>query len=393
MSVRHLLLGLLLIGESLWAGPRQVDAYRWTGVERIVAIGDLHGGYDSYLSALQAAGVVDKRGRWIAGETHLVQTGDIPDRGPDTRRIIAHMAGLAKQATRKGGRVHNLMGNHEAMNVYGDLRYLHVGEFEAFADSRSAELRQHYFDALMKDLESRDPQRHAELPADFRGQWERDHPLGWVEHRSAWDPRWNPEGELYQWVMQTKVAIQLNDLIFVHGGISSDYCQNSLESLSTMAHAALRRGEPGQLGILEDQRGPLWYRGLAGVAPAASVEAVDAILERHGARHIVIGHTTTGGVIWPRLDARVIMIDTGIGPAYGGQIGWLEVTPKGLVAGYRGGSLSLPTDDDSRLDYLEAVIALEPDNQALRHRRDALKAGMLEAPAMAETAATCDISE
>lgn len=389
--MRHLLLGLLLIGECLWAGPRQVDAYHWTDVDRIVAIGDLHGGYDGYLSALRAAGVVDKRGRWIAGDTHLVQTGDIPDRGPDTRRIIAHMAGLAKQAARKGGRVHNLMGNHEAMNVYGDLRYADAGEFKAFASSRSAALRERYFDALMKDLESRDPQRRAELPADFREQWEREYPLGWVEHRSAWDPRWNPEGELYQWVMQTKVAIQLNDLIFVHGGISSDYCQNSLESLSTMAHAALRRSEPGQLGILEDQRGPLWYRGLAGAAPATSVETVDAILERNEARHIVIGHTTTGGVIWPRLDGRVIMIDTGIGPAYGGHIGWLEVTSKGLVAGYRRGSLPLPTEDDLRLDYLDAVMALQPENDALGKRRDALKAGVLEAPAAADTAATCDI--
>ncbi len=391
--MRHLLLGLLLIGESLWAAPRQLDAYRWTDVERILAIGDLHGGYDSYLAALQSAGVIDQRGRWIAGETHLVQTGDIPDRGPDTRRIIAHMAGLAKQAARKGGRVHNLMGNHEAMNVYGDLRYLHVGEFEAFVDGRSAALRQHYFDALIKDLESRDPQRHARLPADFRVQWEREHPLGWVEHRSAWDPRWNPEGELYLWVMRTKVAIQLNDLVFLHGGISGAYCRYSLESLSTMAHAALRSSEQGELGILADPLGPLWYRGLAGVAPAASVATVDAILERHEARHIVIGHTNTGGVIWPRLDARVIMIDTGIGPAYGGQIGWLEVTPRGMVAGYPGGSLPIPADDGLRLEYLEAVIALQPDNQALRNRRDALKAGMLEAPATAETAATCDISE
>lgn len=58
--------------------------------------------------------MVDAHGRWIAGQTHLVQVGDIPDRGPDTRRTIAYMQQLARQARKHGGRVHNLMGNHEA---------------------------------------------------------------------------------------------------------------------------------------------------------------------------------------------------------------------------------------------------------------------------------------
>ncbi len=392
MPVRYWLLGLLLVGQTLVAAPRQIDAYRWDNVDRIVAIGDLHGDYNGYLAVLQAAGIVDGRGRWIAGDTHLVQTGDIPDRGPDTRRIMTHMAGLAKEARKRGGRVHNLMGNHEAMNVYGDLRYAVEGEFKAFANARSAALRDRYFNATLKDLKARDPQRHAALPADYREQWDREHPLGWLEHRSAWDPRWNPKGEMFQWVMQTEVAIQLNDLVFLHAGISSAYCGNSLESLTDMAHAALRRSDPNDLGILADELGPLWYRGLAGVAPAASTATVDAILTQHGARHVVIGHTTTGGVIWPRLDGRVIMIDTGMSAAYGSHIGWLEVGPKGLRAGYRGGSLPLPVDDELRLDYLDAVIALHPGNDALKERRDALRAGAPETPAAAESAVTCDIS-
>lgn len=389
--MRHLLLGFLLLGQALCAAPRQLDDYRWEGVDRIVAIGDLHGDYDSYLSVLQSAGIVDEQAHWIAGQTHLVQTGDIPDRGPDTRRIITHMAGLAREAQKRGGRVHNLMGNHEAMNVYGDLRYAVAGEFAAFADARSAALRDRYFNAMLKDLKRTDPQRHAALPADYREQWDREHPLGWVEHRTAWDPRWNPKGELFRWAMQTKVAIQLNDLVFVHGGISSAYCGNSLDSLSKLARAALRRSDPDERGILEDEFGPLWYRGLAGVAPAASIETVDAILKQHGARHIVIGHTTTGGVIWPRLDGRVIMIDTGMSAVYGGHIGWLEVRNEGLVAGYRGGRLPLPLGDDARLQYLEAVIALEPGNADLRKRRDALQQGQTDA-APATTAVTCDIS-
>lgn len=373
--MRHLLLALLLLPHALWAAPRQLDTHRWDQVARIVAIGDLHGDYDSYLTVLQAAGVVDRGGRWIAGDTHLVQTGDIPDRGPDTRRIISHMARLAKTAEKRGGRVHHLLGNHEAMNVYGDLRYVVEGEYAAFASKRSAALRDRYFDAVMAQLKGSHPDRHAALPPDFRTQWNRAHPLGWVEHRMAWDPRWDPKGEMLRWAMQAPVAIQLNDLLFVHGGIGSAYCGNSLDSLSLMARAVLGSAAPDAPGILQDPLGPLWYRGLAGVAPATRAETVDAILRQHGARRIVIGHTPTGGVIWPRLDGRIVMIDTGMGAAYGGHIGWLEVTGNGLFAGYRGRRLPLPLDDDARLDYLAAVVALHPGNRALAQRLDEVRAG------------------
>ena len=55
---------------------------KWQDVERIVAIGDIHGDYDNFLKLLKEANVVNRRGNWIAGETHLVQLGDVPDRGP-----------------------------------------------------------------------------------------------------------------------------------------------------------------------------------------------------------------------------------------------------------------------------------------------------------------------
>lgn len=386
--MRLLLPALLLLAESLAAAPRQVDAYRWEGVERVVAIGDIHGDYAAYLSVLQAAGIVDARGRWKAGATHLVQTGDIPDRGPDTRRIIEHMGALAKQARKRGGFVHNLMGNHEAMNVYGDLRYAVGGEFAAFADKRSGERRERYFEAAMADLQARDPQRFAALPPGFRAQWDAAHPLGWVEHRLAWDPRFDSKGPMFRWVMDTEVAVQIDATVFLHGGISHAYCGNSLESLTTMAHAQLREGDDGDMGILDDPQGPLWYRGLAGVAPAARRDTVAAILEKHAARRIVIGHTTTGGAIWPRLDSRVIQIDTGMSQVYGGHIGWLEIAGDELTAGYRGGRVPLPADDAGRLAYLDAVIALQPDNADLRERRALLESGAAEAAqALADAAA------
>lgn len=361
-------LALCLVGTPSFAKSRQIDDYHWDNVERIIAIGDLHGDYDHYLRALQAAGVVNARGQWIAGETHLVQLGDIPDRGPDTLKIIAHLQKLAAQAKRKGGQVHTLLGNHEAMNTYGDLRYVSAGEFKAFADSDSSQWRDRYYENVLADIKAREPERFATLPDDFREAWNAGHPLGWVEHQRGWNPKWNPQGQYFQWAMQDKVAIQINDLIFLHGGLSADYCRNSLASLTDKAREAMRKSDPATPGLLTDQRGPLWYRGLAGVEPTAAAQTVTAILDHHAVHHIVIGHTPTEGAIWPRYSARVIQVDTGMSAAYGGHVAYLEVTAKGLMAGYPAGKVALPANDAERPDYLRQVITLQPDNAGLKQQ-------------------------
>lgn len=368
------LLAALLV-QLAWAEARQTEPHRWIGVGRIIAIGDIHGDHDNYRATLEAAGLVDRRGRWTGGRTHLVQLGDIPDRGPDTRRIIEHLRRLASQAERAGGRVHHLIGNHEAMNVYGDLRYVSAGEFAAYADRRSPQLRDRYYRAWLATLEQHDPAARAALPRDHRRQWNQDHPLGWVEHRMAWDPRWQGNQRMFEWVMASAVAVQVNDLIFVHGGISQRYCGHSLESLSKQVHAVLREPDRVAGSIVEDAQGPLWYRGLAGVAPATSPAVVAAILDRHQASRIVIGHTPTGGVILPRYQGRVIQVDTGIGSYYGGHLAYLEASIEGLFAGYPTGRLALPDDQDGLLDYLARMAELQPNNAELQRRLDRARQG------------------
>ena len=371
--MKFIILALLLSANLAFADATQIDEFQWDGVERIVAIGDLHGDYENYMATLKAAGLIDKKGKWSGGKTHLVQTGDIPDRGPDTRKIIEHITKLAKQAKKKGGRVHSLIGNHEAMNVYGDLRYTSEGEFEAFVTRDSAKLRDRVYQMHIQRLEAGDPEGFAALAgADFRNEWNLKHPLGWVEHRQAWDPAWNPEGEYANWVLDRKVAVRINDNLFLHGGLSGFYCQNSLDSMTEQVVDKLRKFEPGNSGIVEDEFGPLWYRGLSGVEPAAVDETVDAILAHHKVSHIVVGHTPTSGVIWPRYDSKVVMIDTGIASAYGGHVAYLEITPEGLFAGYPLGKLPLPASEADSIAYLEKVIIMDPDNPYLQERLEQL---------------------
>ena len=59
---------LLLLAPGLAdAKAKKIDDYHWTGVERVVAIGDLHGDYDQYIFVMQSAGLINKGGKWIGG--------------------------------------------------------------------------------------------------------------------------------------------------------------------------------------------------------------------------------------------------------------------------------------------------------------------------------------
>lgn len=130
---------LVLLQAQLWAAA---DEDVWTGVERVVAVGDVHGDCDQLVSLLRSAELLDAQGNWSGGGTHLVQTGDLLDRGPDSRKAMDLLMKLEEQARSAGGRVHVLIGNHEAMNVYGDLRYVSPGEYAAFRDADSEKARE-----------------------------------------------------------------------------------------------------------------------------------------------------------------------------------------------------------------------------------------------------------
>ena len=75
----------------------------WMGVEHIVAVGDIHGDYGQLVRVLRSAGIIDRQGNWIAGKTHLVQLGDVVDRGPDSRKAMDLLVRLENQARELGG--------------------------------------------------------------------------------------------------------------------------------------------------------------------------------------------------------------------------------------------------------------------------------------------------
>src|SRR4051794_35868195 len=70
----------------------------WQGVQRVIAVGDIHGDKDALVAVLKMAGIIDDEEHWIAGTAHLVQIGDVPGRGPQTREAFDLMMRLEKEA-------------------------------------------------------------------------------------------------------------------------------------------------------------------------------------------------------------------------------------------------------------------------------------------------------
>ncbi|MCF6263735.1 MAG: metallophosphoesterase [Xanthomonadales bacterium] len=381
---------LLLAGVSQSAATKLND-YHWSGVERVIAIGDLHGDYQQFVKIMQSAGLMNTKGKWTGGKTHLVQTGDITDRGADSRKIIDHLIKLSKQAKKKGGYIHMLIGNHEAMNVGGDLRYVHAGEYAAFADSKSLHLQEQQWQRQLELVQSIDAEAFASLDlVAARSKWEKKIPLGWVEHRAAWAT----DGEYGKWVLNNPAAIRINETIYLHGGISSKFCRYSLRSLSKLMHEGLSNYDAEIPSIVNDPVGPIWYRGLAQEAEGGVYsQTLDNVLKRYKVKRIVVGHTPTGGIVWPRFDQRVIVNDTGIATYYGRNTGILELQGGVATAIYANQRIQIPESSSERIDYLRAVIKVKPDNAKLKKRLEKLLAPELVEKTSTEEASAEETEE
>ena len=379
------LLSALLCGilpaSPLPAAPVQ---WSWSGVDRIVAVGDLHGDYDKFVAVLQSAGLINRKADWIGGKAHLVQLGDVPDRGPHPRRIMDLLMKLEKQAQRAGGQVHALIGNHETMNIYGDLRYTTPKEFEEFRDARSERIRQHYYDQVVMELRKKAEAEGSKAVIDeaFRQKWEAEHPLGWVEQRFAY----GPNGEYGTWIRSHNAVIRIDDTLFVHAGISQKYADMPPELINDRVRKELEDFALLEGGIVRDPEGPLWYRGMAEGDEQELAPQVEAALKSCGVKRVVIGHTPTRTTVIPRFGCSVIQADVGLSEVYGGPPACLVIEGGTAFALHRGKKLQIPCDGgQGLLDYLQSAAALDPQpspiQKAIQELEKKLDATQVKQPA------------
>jgi len=328
----------------------------WTDVERVVAISDPHGAYDAMVRTLQHAAVIDDEQNWSGGATHLVITGDMLDRGADSREVMDLVMQLEAQAPESGGMVHLTLGNHEVMNLVGDLRYVARGEYAAFSAEESAEERERWLQIYIAERQSQ-AKLLQKTPDEnlLRQEFDEGRPPGFFAHRRAF----SSSGKYGKWLLEKPLMVVVNDTAYVHGGLSplvaelglaglnealkrqvTDYVRQldllyeagildpainfykhgaaatSLladTTLSAEMQAALKTVIELNAGSIHGSDSPLWYRGTVGCSALIEGDIVSAALLAVGAKRVVIGHTpTVTRHVLQRDGGRVIEIDTGM---------------------------------------------------------------------------------
>lgn len=350
------LLGLGLLPWSAAASPVEPQ-------NRIIAIGDIHGELDGFCRILKRAHVLDEQNHWIAGSTTLVQTGDVIDRGPKGREAMDLLMTLETEAASAGGRVVPLLGNHEVMNLLGDLRYVTPPNYAAFADNDSEKRRQAAYREYSAWLASKSKSLAAIKQPIFptSGEaWMAEHPPGFLEYREAF----SLDGKYGKWIRQHDAVAQIEGIIFLHGGIAPALTSMSLERINSQVREEIETFDKTlrelqsrkivlpfftlreialavQLQLVEERsaqtppdadfhnrlvhlldvsnwlcmrdEGPLWFRGYDAWSDEAGVEQISKILAPYHAGHIVVAHTVQKGPhIRNRFDGKVFLIDTGM---------------------------------------------------------------------------------
>lgn len=352
-------------------GPMQDQAI-WTNVDRIVAVGDVHGDYEQFTAVLRSASLIDGQDNWVGGKTHLVQTGDVVDEGPDSRRIMDLLAKLEKQSRAAGGHVHCLIGNHEAMDVYGDLRFVSPAGFGEYRDTNSDKTRERYYQQELVDREAYAKSRGlSATEVAPRADWLQQHPPGFFEQREAFAP----DGVYGKWIRSHKTVVQINDILFSHAGISPKYATYSLERINKAVSDELTNQQNLQGGVVTDLQGPLWYTGFAEGAKGEA--GVDQVLQQFHVAREVVAHVDGAAAVMPFYGGKVIMIDVGLSRLRDniGTQACLLVDRNKLYALHRGTRLELPKDDGAdMLRYLKQAAALDPKPSPLAARIQLLEA-------------------
>jgi hypothetical protein len=327
----------------------QEERVSWPNVERVIAFADVHGAYDELTQLLRSVKVVNEDLHWSAGRAHVVSLGDLIDRGAGSRKVMDLLMRLQGEAAAAGGALHVVLGNHEAMNLLGDLRDTTPAEFAAYAADEPAGLRERLRGEWL-----------AQHGKDSARQFDERFPPGYFGQRAALAR----DGKYGRWLLSLPVAIVIGDTLFMHGGPSQVLSGVALEEINRRYRSALsgyltaldalvkaslvriddpfadraalaekrlaassddvrraradlvRRFNAADRDPMLDADGPNWYRGTALCKEASESDVLRPLLEGLGVKRLVGGHTPTRNRrAVTRFDAVVIELDTGMNRA------------------------------------------------------------------------------
>jgi hypothetical protein len=270
-------------------------AFHLPAVERIVAVGDLHGDLGATRAALRLAGALGGDDHWAGGRLVVVQTGDQLDRGDDEPQILDLLERLSREAGAAGGALHVLNGNHEVMNVEGDFRYVTPDGFRDYASTEAV--------VHQRVIES--------VPSERRGRAAAFLPGEAVAKRLA----------------KRRTIVQIGDNVFVHGGLLAKHVRLGIDRINREIQSwmAAPRLQPAP-SIAMSPDGPLWLRIYSDGAPArGACDELGEVLQLLRAKRLVVGHTVQEQGINSACDGRVWRIDVGLSRFYGHAPSVLEI--------------------------------------------------------------------
>jgi hypothetical protein len=413
-----LLSSLLLFSSGCATVPSEGPAGEPSRHDRIVAIGDVHGSYSGLVSIMKETALIDNGNRWIGGNTLLVQTGDLLDRGKDIRQVLDLLISLQPQAETAGGKVVAILGNHEVMNIVGSRHDVNPEAYASFAGPGSEEKRRRAFERWQAFFgASMGPE--GEDPADKQQKWMATHPPGFVEYAESM----GPGGHYGKWLRSLPAMYQHGGTVFVHAGISPEYARLtqvainekvaadlkefdlhksylmekgfveqffSMSEMISVVDGILKAVETDELpasildaiprlekiksffdGIYEVSpmmvdEGPLWFRGFAQWPDEQLISYVPEWLKRNNAWRVIVSHTPrSDGRIQSRLDGAIFLIDTGMLSEFykGGQASALEIRDDEVTAVYATGErFSFPPPE---IDYGPELVWTDPEGTPL----------------------------
>jgi len=237
-------------------------------VSKQLVISDIEGSFGAFRKLLQGNHIIDENFNWTFGDGHLVLTGDFFDRGDRVTEVLWLIYSLEDKAKAAGGYVHFVLGNHEIMNLNGDLRYVHPKYI-----LNASLLNENYMTL------------------------------------------YSEQSELGRWLRTKNVIQKVGDVLYVHGGVSA--IMNTMELPVAKVNELVRPFyadtsyiyPDAVIDLLYSDLGPFWYRGYYTGSIKATQQTIDSTLLQFRARFIATGHTIIADTISTLFDKKVFNTD------------------------------------------------------------------------------------
>ena len=241
----------------------------WQQPDKILFLSDIEGEFDALRNLLLANKIISSKYDWIFGKGHLVICGDLFDRGKDVPAVMWLLYKLEQDAKAKGGYVHTILGNHDMMNLAGDLRYV---------DKK-----------YMKSAEA--------MGYDYMNLY-------------------NENSELGRWLRSKNLIEKIGDNICLHGGVSAEINNLglSIEELNKVSRPFIgfkdlkKKVTDSVILKIFSSDGLFWNRDYFKEQPV-NEKVIDQTLALHEAKTIVVGHTITATNVGFYHNGKVLGVD------------------------------------------------------------------------------------